>query len=345
MPLLKYSILILFIICTGCSNSESIFLPGTEPVLSDIKSIDTVKIVDTVTSYQLVTAYDTVVRYVTDTVYMQPSDIHDAVNPSRAYTDTVNIVFFGNSLLLGYSTFGMSASDPSQDYYSKVVGMLRSSGIYTNSVKVPALNFESLIDTVDQEDLLEERLYPKITKETDIVILQLGDNVNTDESLGALGNKMDRLVTGIMERGSSRTRVYNVATWYTTEYTNRARAIIKERSRALGVGFVDISPCNTEENRSYIGQVVFKPTLNTYRIVYDGLTEIACTLTVTFTVSGVTATVSITPDSWSVDEDEHVLTWTGHEYVVTNQGIASHPGDDGFTCVAESIFDSIMSDK
>lgn len=340
------------VLAMGCSNSTSTIVP--ESSVSSLDSLviktDTIVIsntivrIDTVLKVDTALQYDTVPYYLTDTVYVPTSNPYSIPNVPRAYTDTVNIVFFGNSLLRGYSTFGMSASDPSQDYYYKVNSALRSNGIYTNSIKVPTGNFESILDSVAQNELLEEYLYPKISKETDYVFLQIGDNVNTNALVDNWDNSMSRLIKGVQTKSSSKTKIYAVATWYTTDYTNRARAIIERRANLDGIGFIDISQYNTEENRAYIGQVVYRPTLNTYHITYDSYKEVACTLTITFTVLARQVTVSITPDSWEVDEENKVITWIGHEYIVTNPGIASHPGDKGFTAIAGAIVEAVMSD-
>lgn len=342
----------LAVLFVGCSNSTSVPSSGPDaaihdsilPIVDTLVKMDTVIHVDTLIKVDTAIRYDTITYYHTDTLYIQSSNPYTSPDMPKSYIDTVNIVFFGNSLLLGYSTFGMSASDPSQDYYSKVNASLRSNGIYTNSVRVPTGNYESLLDSTSQEDLLSERLYPKISKETDYVFLQLGDNVNTVPLLENLEGTIDRIINGVKARGSTKTKIYAVATWYINDYANRARSIIENQANLNGIGFIDISQYNTEENRAYIGQVVYRPTLNRYRVTYDSYTEIACTVTITFTVSDVTATVSITPDSWEVDEENKVLTWTGHEYVVTSIGIAYHPGDRGFTAIADAIVGAVMSD-
>lgn len=347
---LKYLFVILVFFFISCGDETSTSSFESENISQDsvivkfdtITKYDTILKIDSIAKYDTIIKIDTLIEY--DTLYISLINSSSSSDLPKSYIDTINIVFFGNSLLFGYSSFGMSASDPSQDYYTKVNNSLRAKGIYTNSKKVAAGDFESLIDSTEQDAFLVEKLYPIISKNTDYVFLQIGDNINTDSRLENLERTMNSLIKGVAERGSLNTKIYSVATWYKTNYTNQARSIIEDQSNLNGINFIDISAYNTKENQSYIGQVVYRPTVKTYHIAYDHFTEIACTLTITFTISGITAIASITPDSWYADEENKVLTWTGHEYIVDNTGIASHPGDKGFTAIADAMVNAIMTD-
>ena len=61
-----------------------------------------------------------------------------------------------------------------------------------------------------------------------------------------------------------------------------------------------------------------------------------------FTISGFKGHSVITPETWSVDKENKILSWTGHEYIVSNTGVASHPGDKGFQLIAEKIIQNIL---
>ena len=117
---------------------------------------------------------------------------------------------------------------------------------------------------------------------------------------------------------------------------------MKNTAREKGCTFVDISDLFADEcNRSYLGAVVYRSDVRAYSLTYDDIAEKACTLTISFSVGGKTVTSTILPDSYSIDAESKTVTWEGHEYVISNADVASHPGDRGFERIAERIIDAI----
>ena len=160
------------------------------------------------------------------------------------------ILYIGNSLLLGFDTFGMAASDSSNDYYAYVNQYLTSKGATLTADKLRGSDWESKTSYADQNTWMQSYLLPKLNSGLELVIVQLGDNVNTAEKQAVFAQGAINLLTYIRQHAPL-ARIAWVGAWYTTPTRQRQMA---EACKQCGATFVDISLLpDIEGNRNHIG--------------------------------------------------------------------------------------------
>ena len=161
-----------------------------------------------------------------------------------------NVLYIGNSLLLGFDTFGMAASDSANDYYAYVNSYLVSKGATLNADKLRGSDWESKTSYADQNTWMQNYLLPKLNSNLELVIVQLGDNVNTAEKQAVFAQGAINLLTYIKQHAPL-ARIAWVGAWYTTTTRQQQMA---EACRQCGATFIDISLLpNIEGNRNHIG--------------------------------------------------------------------------------------------
>lgn len=173
-------------------------------------------------------------------------------------------LFIGNSLLLGNHhgdyAFGMCATNINNDYYYHITQYILNKNANATFEKLSGTSFEGATAQSTVTDFLNNTLLPKLNNDLQLVIVQLGDNVNTTEKVTIFNTSCLELLQFIRTHAPN-TRVIFVGEWYST---SQKQTIIANACKNSGCQFVDISMLNTEENRSSIGTVVSYP---------DGYTE------------------------------------------------------------------------
>lgn len=163
-----------------------------------------------------------------------------------------NILYIGNSLLLGFDTFGMAASDSDNDYYAYVNDYLEEHGATLNTDKLRGSDWEAKTSYADQNTWMQTYLLPKLNNNLELVIVQLGDNVNTAEKQAVFAQGAINLLTYI-KQNAPLARIAWVGAWYTSPTRQQQMA---EACRQCGASFVDISLLpDVEGNRNHIGGV------------------------------------------------------------------------------------------
>ena len=90
-------------------------------------------------------------------------------------------LFIGNSLLLGNGNFGMNATDKAKDYYDIIKEHILAFGTGNyNSKQLSGTGFEDAESTTTSNAWIEDILELELEADTDLVVVQLGDNVNTE---------------------------------------------------------------------------------------------------------------------------------------------------------------------
>ncbi len=163
-----------------------------------------------------------------------------------------NILYIGNSLLLGFGTFGMAATNSSQDYYHYVNDYLTNLGLTLTTNKLQGASYEACTSSSAQDNWLQNTLLPNLNNNIELVIIQLGDNVNTPDKLAVFENGAKKLIEFI-RTNVPRTRVAWVGEWYST---STKQTYISNACKDKGATFIDISqlPSGTG-NQSHVGAV------------------------------------------------------------------------------------------
>ena len=163
-------------------------------------------------------------------------------------------LFIGNSLLVGFGSFGMCATSAEKDYYSHVTHTLTAekSGFVPGNAAGGGM--EGATDTSALDTAIES-ITGKLTSDLDLVLVQLGDNINTDEKIAYFKNEGCVRLLQTIRGKCPKARVCWVAAWYTS---GEKQAMFKAACAQTGCLFIDISDLATPENKGKIGDVINK---------------------------------------------------------------------------------------
>lgn len=249
-----------------------------------------------------------------------------------------NTLFIGNSLLLGFQTFGMCASDNDHDYYHYITNAITQKKPTATYTKQSGTAFEGCTTQAQVNTWLNDTLLPLLNSSLNLVIVQLGDNVNTPDKVNMFTTSCKQLLAFIREHATN-ARVAFVASWYSS--VQRIN-IITEACNATGCMFINITDIPDDDTRGSIGNVIHRTSESTTTYEIDSYTDDAVnhTLTINFTV-GPNTYSSIVPYTSYVDNANNSITITGEYTVVVNSGVASHPGNLGMQRIAERVLNKL----
>lgn len=163
------------------------------------------------------------------------------------------VLYIGNSLLLGFKDFGMAASDVNNDYYHYVNSYIESKGTNLTAQKLSGTEYENCISEEQQTKWINNTLASNIDESLDLVIIQIGDNINTIEKKAVFENGADKLVKYI-RTNAPKSRIAWVGEWYSTP---EKQEIIKTVCQKYGIIFVDISDLpSVSDNKAKIGDSI-----------------------------------------------------------------------------------------
>ncbi len=173
----------------------------------------------------------------------------------RSYPVPKKTLFIGNSILLGMDMhYGMCADAPSEDYFYHVCSYIRSmdsdaafyklhGGYYEHSESMDA--FEGWYDSPNLYTDAPSR--ESFTEDLDLIIIQLGDNINTDLKYETFLKTGDILIERIKER-SPGARIIWVHGWFGRPHIHRE---ICELCLRHGITRVDISDTRDAEAEAH----------------------------------------------------------------------------------------------
>lgn len=179
-----------------------------------------------------------------------------------------HVVVFGNSILShGWlQGIGMAASSKDKDYFTLVKNYI----LTRNPSAVVELGngaaWESEPDT--RRQTFENQMMMSLKPDTDIVILQFGDNLNTDEKRKNLETDIPNLISWI-RNASPKALIYWVGMHYGwQEFVDRLKRICEP----LDVTFVDIYKfAKDRKYKSYIGAIIDLPDGTKYTVTDPGV--------------------------------------------------------------------------
>lgn len=179
-----------------------------------------------------------------------------------------DVVIFGNSLTLADGYIGMAASDPNHDYYHYVTEYIKSKNpnVRIND-RTGMGTWESATTTADREKVFNETTKPLLSADTDLVIIQLGDNVNTPEKKATLEHDAGEFIQEI-HSVSPKAKIYWIYGWfgdYDTVFTP-----IQNACDANGATGIDVNDLNTAENQNKLGTTRHGINGETWQITRPG---------------------------------------------------------------------------
>ena len=178
------------------------------------------------------------------------------------------VAVFGNSILSHpwLKGMGMAASAPDKDYFTLVKNYILSKNPSAVVERGNGADWES--DPNNRRGTFDSKMKQSLGPDTDIVILQFGDNLNTDEKRKNLETDIPNLVNWI-RAASPKALIYWVGIYYASpDFVER----IKRICAPLGVTFVDIYQYSKDAKyKSEMGKVLRLPDGSNYTITNAGV--------------------------------------------------------------------------
>ena len=160
------------------------------------------------------------------------------------------VLYIGNSLLLGFGTHGMASYDISTDYYAKLNNLLSAKVENYSSDRISGVPIETGTNINDVDDYINNNIINKLSNDTDLVIIQLGDNTsNNSQALSLFETSANHLINAIKNISPSAKIVW-VGTWYNIGIM---LPIINSIVQNNNISFINISGLNIPSNCSSVG--------------------------------------------------------------------------------------------
>lgn len=168
-----------------------------------------------------------------------------------------NVLFMGNSLLLGLDTnnesggpFGMCASDSKHDYAYYVEQAI----LAKNSKAVFSKLHDASFEMAETDETAQSYINDNNDKfrNQDLVLIQIGDNAGTDIRIKTFKNNLKSLVERV-KVNSPNARIVLIGVWYGN---NGLSDFIKQVAQDTGCEFVPIFGLNTWDNRAKVGDTI-----------------------------------------------------------------------------------------
>lgn len=178
-----------------------------------------------------------------------------------------NIVFMGNSLLSGFGSYGMAAKDSEHDYYHYITKYLSDFGVDLTTKKIYSSTWEQQTNRDDAIEWVTTNVLPALSDQTKLVLIQLSDNVNSDERLSCFENSCYDLISYV-RKNAPNARVAWVAAWY---HSTKKQSIIRKACDNTGAILIDITDLRISSNESTIGNEYIGNDGTTVKITSDGV--------------------------------------------------------------------------
>lgn len=167
-------------------------------------------------------------------------------------------LFMGNSLLLGMDTsgakggaFGMAATSPSNDYFYRVSQAIRAKKPTATFTKLHVAAFEQAESNEAAESYISENS-AAWTSDLDLVIIQIGDNVNSPIRQTTFNTNFPKLLQQI-RTNSPNARIICVSGWFNY---NSIADDVQRIANEKGCDYIFIKPLYVAENMGVAGATV-----------------------------------------------------------------------------------------
>ena len=158
-------------------------------------------------------------------------------------------LFIGNSLLFGFGNHGMASYDVNTDYYHYVNQAITNINSSYIPNKLLGTDFEGAETLSDVNDFITDKLNPALSADMNLILIQLGDNNNTETKINLLPQSAPLLIQAIKTKCPN-ARIFWVGCWYST---SQKLQYIQKACLDNNIQFINISALNTQENQAKIG--------------------------------------------------------------------------------------------
>lgn len=338
---MKYIIVVIFCILTCCSNDtsdisfqelESFTASETSIPKDTIFIFDTIEPIDTFTLFDTIKIIDTIEAIDTLKITKWKEDFNKCKTVFDSAIVPQKALFWGNFLLGGFGQFGMSASNDTLDYFAHIKHFFDEKIISFEASKI-AGNYENIQNLQEKQLYINDVIYPLISDSTNLVVIQLGDNVNEEQEFIIFKDDIDFLLDHICGIAKN-AKVLWIGEWYASAPKQK---ILKEEAEKFGVTFIDISDLNIPSNQSYVGAIIDFPNISNFSMTYDSYIAKEDSLEISFYYEDSLYTSTIKIENYSDDSLTKTISWEGNQFIVPNSGIATHPNDKAFKEIADRI--------
>lgn len=178
------------------------------------------------------------------------------------------VAVFGNSIAShGWlKGVGMAASSKDKDYFTLIRKYIQSKNPDAVVERGNGASWESEPNT--RRQTFENKMMLTLKPDTDIVILQFGDNLNNDEKRRNLETDIPNLISWI-RNASPKALIYWVGVYYASQdFVDRLKRICAP----LDVTFVDIYKFSKDPKyKSYVGAIIDLPDGTKYTVTDPGV--------------------------------------------------------------------------
>lgn len=151
------------------------------------------------------------------------------------------VVFLGNSLTRERGNIGMCASDQYHDYYYLTSQyILQHNPQATIADRQNVSPFEQTADSAARASFVDNTIMPLIATDTDLVIIQLIDNVNSDERLATFKTDSIAMIKKIRAKAPD-ARILWVGGWFADDNKMTMLQAICDATGAELVNIFDLS--------------------------------------------------------------------------------------------------------
>lgn len=161
-----------------------------------------------------------------------------------------NVLYLGNSLLLGFTTHGMASYDTTDDYYALINDYLTDKGVTLTTDRLAGSMFETAESDTTVTNFLNTLLLPKLSNDTQLVIIQLGDNTSTALAREKFKTSCATLIEFIFTHAPN-ARIAWVGTWYENDAVNE---VISNTCKQYSITRIPLNDLSiVDGNMSHIG--------------------------------------------------------------------------------------------
>ncbi len=249
-------------------------------------------------------------------------------------------VFLGNSLLLGNTNFGMNATSKEKDYFHYLDSAFRVANPDYKAMRLNAKEMENMTSLDSQMTELSREILPYLNEKTDLVSIQLGDNVKGKKEKLIFDKFVFNTYDAVCRAAPNATVIW-IGEWYSSDYKQKT---IEYLSFKAGGIFVDISDLNRPIYRSKISTVITYDHTIESSTPYSSYEVLGDTLEI---YSGKNSQndgnidAKIAVESYKVDSAAKIIYWTGYQDITFTDAVASHPNDRAFKLIADRVLQAI----
>ena len=162
-----------------------------------------------------------------------------------------------------FNTYGMCATSPKKDYAYLVQQKLLEYNKDCVFYKLQGCAFENALSMEKYDAWFSETpiIYTKmpakdsLTEDLDLILVQLADNVNTDQRKVIFRQTIDIFMENL-KKICPKARIIWIYGWYNKQYTHDKIVEVCDR---WGLERIDISEVRRKETESYHGQISWHP--------------------------------------------------------------------------------------